>query len=63
MITERGSRAWRELFEALNDAETRKISIDARPDGLAVKVNEFMWTLALDTHAPSAREAGADESE
>lgn len=44
----RDSEAWQWLQGALNDPETRKISLDIQPDGIAVKINEYMWSIALD---------------
>lgn len=43
------SMAFRELAEAFTDPDTRKVSIDIREDGVAVKVNEYMWSPALPT--------------
>lgn len=43
------SRAWRALRQALTNPDVRKISLEIREDGLAIKVNELMWSLPLES--------------
>lgn len=48
VVIEAGSEAFKELAEALAHPDTRKVSIQVREDGLAVKTNEYGWTLGLE---------------
>ena len=41
---EAGSPAYEHLLRVMDDANTYKVSIDVRADGIAIKCNERMWT-------------------
>lgn len=48
-VIESASEAGDYLREALTAAGTYKVSIDVRENGVAVKVNESMWTATMST--------------
>jgi hypothetical protein len=45
---ERGSEAWQHLQEAFNDADAAYVRISATHGELKVKIDEEIWTWALD---------------
>lgn len=47
LVIERGSEAWFDLVAALTSETTYKVSVNERRDGIAIKVNESMWTPTL----------------
>lgn len=49
IVIQAGSRAFTELAEAFADSDTYRVSLSLREDGLAIKVNEFMWGVGLPT--------------
>lgn len=50
MVTiEYGSEAWAYLAGAIAEDEARVIRIDIRAGGVAVKVDEFVWTPTMRT--------------
>jgi len=51
-IVYKGSEAFEYLRSALAHPGTYKVSVDIRSDGMAVKVNESMWTPTMDTKDP-----------
>lgn len=44
IVIESATEAYEYLRAAFANQDTRKVSINARKDGVAVKVNEDMWT-------------------
>lgn len=52
LVIERDSEAFIELAEALAFPTTYKVSLDVRRDGIAIKINEQMWTPTLRVTAP-----------
>jgi hypothetical protein len=51
VVIETGSQAWNELKELFADETARKVSLEIRRHGVAVKFNEYMWTPTLDIKA------------
>ena len=50
-VIEDGSPAMEYLRRVLAEEDTRKITLQIRRDGLAVKVNEWAWTHTLEVEA------------
>ena len=49
IVIEEGSEAFEYLQAAFAGTKAYKISLDARRDGVAIKVNEYAWTHTMET--------------
>lgn len=47
-VIEQGSEAFQYLRAVMADPRMYRISLEIRPDGIAVKENEFTWTPTMD---------------
>ena len=51
LVIEASSEAGQALAEAMADPSTRKVSLWVREDGLAIKVNDYGWSVGMETTA------------